>query len=206
MSGFFKASCLVVLTDELNRAWPMRDRRSDGWIGDAAHRGRPSDHNPDADGSVNALDADVDGIDVELVKRKAEAHPSVAYWIHAGQIAHRSNGFRPQRYYGANSHHAHVHISVYHGDRYEDDRRPWGLLAPAPKPAPKPTPPPPPQEEDDMALMIRKKSGATIIVFGDRAVPVRFGDDAAYRAAGVKVAELSDAGYADAEAVLVGEK
>ena len=48
----------VTLRKQTDRRWPGRDRRSDGWVGDAAHSARKSDHNPDKDGWVHALDID----------------------------------------------------------------------------------------------------------------------------------------------------
>jgi hypothetical protein len=50
----------VELRKQVDRRWPRRDRRSDGWIGDQAHQSRKSDHNPDAQGWVHALDIDAD--------------------------------------------------------------------------------------------------------------------------------------------------
>jgi len=50
----------VTLRNQVNKRWPKRDKRSDGWIGDKAHAGRQSQHNPDARGLVHALDIDAD--------------------------------------------------------------------------------------------------------------------------------------------------
>jgi len=58
------APSLKQLRTEVDVAWPMRSKRSDGWIGDAAHLARTSDHNPDADGIVHALDITAEGINV----------------------------------------------------------------------------------------------------------------------------------------------
>ena len=48
----------VKLRDQINARWPNRDKRSDGWIGDAAHADRISQHNPDSEGIVYAIDID----------------------------------------------------------------------------------------------------------------------------------------------------
>ena len=50
----------VTLRNQVNKRWPRRDKRSDGWQGDAAHKARVSDHNEDARGLVHALDIDAD--------------------------------------------------------------------------------------------------------------------------------------------------
>jgi hypothetical protein len=63
----------VTLRNQVNKRWPKRDKRSDGWIGDKAHAGRQSDHNPDARGLVHALDidADLDPKDPDAAQRLA---------------------------------------------------------------------------------------------------------------------------------------
>lgn len=56
----------VTLRDQLNKRFPNRDKKSDGWIGDVRHQknkgwgtnGKGSYHNPDPDGWVHAIDVD----------------------------------------------------------------------------------------------------------------------------------------------------
>ena len=62
----------VVLRSQVNWAFPRRDKRSDGWIGDRAHAARESDHNPDARGWVHALDIDADLLGIKGGKEGRE--------------------------------------------------------------------------------------------------------------------------------------
>lgn len=48
----------VKLRSQVDKRFPDRDKRSDGWIGDKAHQDRVSDHNPDLFGWVYAIDID----------------------------------------------------------------------------------------------------------------------------------------------------
>jgi hypothetical protein len=49
----------VTLRDQINRRWPNRDKRSDGWVSDYDHSLRISDHNPTgANQIVRAIDID----------------------------------------------------------------------------------------------------------------------------------------------------
>lgn len=126
--GVHLAPTLRVLREEINTRWPHRDKTSDGWIGDAAHQARKSDHNPDDDDrSVNAADFDIDGMDPLLVVRHCIEHPSTQYVIFNRTIWSRTRGFRPARYTGSNPHTKHLHVSVSHSRALEDSRQPWGI-------------------------------------------------------------------------------
>jgi murein L,D-transpeptidase YcbB/YkuD len=127
------APSLARLRDEINRAFPRRDKSSDGWLGDPAHQARPSDHNPNARGLVDALDTDVDDADPKrdlraLLVRAAIKHPATNYVISNGRIYSRKYGFAARDYTGANAHIKHVHISILQTTTAEQHKRPWYLL------------------------------------------------------------------------------
>lgn len=114
MSTYYLAPSLAQLRTQINERWPDRDKGSDGWIGDAAHSARKSDHNPDysAAGIVRALDIDKDGINVDAVVTAAINDARVAYVIWNRRIYIRGVGW--QRYTGSNPHTQHVHVSIRH--------------------------------------------------------------------------------------------
>jgi hypothetical protein len=149
MSSWYLPPAVSGAISQANRLAPLRSRRSDGTIGDAAHRSRRSDHNPDHRGAVLAFDLTHDpvgGFDahalVEAAVRRRD--PRIKYAISRGRIwskQYAADGWRP--YSGANPHQTHAHVSV---DRaHENDISSW--WAP-------PAPPAPPQE-DDVARLIR---------------------------------------------------
>lgn len=146
--SYYIAPALDRLRSEVNAKWPDRSRASDGWIGDASHSSRTSDHNPNSRGSVDAMDVTASGISTDALIAAAKKHPSVRYIIFNRRIMNRDIGnFRSRPYSGSNPHTAHVHISLYQRRSAEDSTRSWGLgkasSAPAPAPSkPAGTPPP----------------------------------------------------------------
>lgn len=135
------APSLVMLFEQINRAYPGRDRQSDGSIGDLAHRQRKSDHNPDAEGIVRALDIDEDvtktgsreparGI-VEAIR--ASRDNRLKYLIYEGQLfSSYSNSQRKAwewgPYTGANPHDRHFHLSILPTETAAMDTRPWQIF------------------------------------------------------------------------------
>ena len=108
------------LREMIDDAYPDRDRKSDGWIGDAKHSNRKSDHNPDSsNGIVRAIDVDKD-LDsrastgaylADQIRICAKKDKRISYVIYAGKIASAKSFWRFRPYSGVNSHHAHIHIS-----------------------------------------------------------------------------------------------
>ena len=117
MSYFLSASG-VTLRNQINRRFPKRDKRSDGWIGDASHQASTtSDHNPDwsAGGVVRAIDIDADLLPqagnhqaaetlAEELRQLARTHERtrIAYIIFQGRIASERENFAWRRYSGSN--------------------------------------------------------------------------------------------------------
>jgi hypothetical protein len=146
-------SSLVRLRADINDAFPGRDKATDGWIGDAAHRARTSGHNPDdtagskpestdadSKAEVRALDVDDDLRSVRgytmgaLVQRMVSKNQDgslrfpgdlkrLAYIIFNRTIYRKRNGWRAEAYTGDNAHTEHAHFS---GDpAFDEDTAPW---------------------------------------------------------------------------------
>lgn len=134
------AKSLEKLRAQVNSKFPQRSKLSDGWIGDAAHASRESDHNPwiiDGDTRVvSALDLtnDMDhcrGRDL-VDALVASRDPRIKYLIFEGKIvkSYERRGVPAwtwAAYTGANRHDKHFHLSVVEGKDGYDDERDWPI-------------------------------------------------------------------------------
>jgi hypothetical protein len=111
----------VQLREQIDDCFPDRDRSSDGWIGDARHAAKPSDHNPGDTGVVRAIDVDKDlnkikTLSLDLFEQlrlfaKADNKKRITYIIHNGKICSAKGNWKYRAYTGYNPHKAHIHIS-----------------------------------------------------------------------------------------------
>jgi murein L,D-transpeptidase YcbB/YkuD len=132
MPSPYEAPVLARLKQTLNDRWPLRDRSSDGWIGDIYHQGTASDHNPDVSGVVHARDIDKDGIHVPTVLASLLAHPSTRYAIFNRKIYHVSRDLKPAKYTGSNPHDKHLHVSIEHTNNARNSKASWLFIASPP--------------------------------------------------------------------------
>ncbi len=127
------APSLVRCRSELNTAYPNRDRRTDGWIGNDEHAktGKPenggSDHNANKRAIVDAIDVDSDGIPCPAVVSQLIKHPSVNYVIWNRRIWARSRNFKSATYTGSNPHTDHIHVSILQTVAAENNTTSWGI-------------------------------------------------------------------------------
>jgi hypothetical protein len=111
------------LREQFDDTFPDRDRLSDGWIGDTRHQAKPSDHNPDANGWVRAIDIDRDlykggkpdnmGDLVDQIRLacKSKSEKRISYIIFDGRICSPILNWKWRKYTGANKHTKHAHFS-----------------------------------------------------------------------------------------------
>lgn len=128
------------LRKEINILFPHRDKGSDGSVGDSAHSSRTSDHNPDKNGWVRAIDVDEDvwgkdGKDpVEanrlvrtLIQFAKNGESRLKYIIFEGHIWSQTYKWSKRVYDGSNPHNHHIHISF--NESADEDGSPFGLVA-----------------------------------------------------------------------------
>ncbi len=145
------AKCLPVLKGEIDASAPNRSQASDGFIGDAAHQGTNSDHNPwcnstnaaQDNGVVTAGDFTHDpthGFDsykfADWLRRRCkgeillngEREIRVKYIISNRRITSPSRNWQWETYTGTDPHTNHVHVSVdcTKNGGYMDSTAPWG--------------------------------------------------------------------------------
>lgn len=131
---------LEKLRSQVNEAAPNRNKASDGTIGDEAHQGTDSDHNPEDDGpggnpedQVDALDLTHDpahnadmGVVTEAIRKSKDRR--VSYVIFNRRIYSGALGPSPwvwRDYFGDNPHTNHAHFSVR--DDTHDQTQDWEI-------------------------------------------------------------------------------
>jgi hypothetical protein len=109
----------VQLRDQVDTWFPDGRTASDGWVGDSRHSARKSDHNPDANGWVRAIDIDSglgspEGISAYLadqIRVAGKTDKRISYVIHNGRICSKILNWKWRKYNGINPHTKHIHIS-----------------------------------------------------------------------------------------------
>ena len=109
------------LRNQVDDAFPNRDRTSDGWAASSGHKAHSpkSDHNPDASGMVRAIDIDADLKDdksaafdlADQLRLLARSDKRISYIIFNGKIASWKLNYAWRPYKGINPHNKHIHIS-----------------------------------------------------------------------------------------------
>ena len=111
----------IQLREQFDDAYGDRLRTSDGWIGDSKHSARKSDHNPDEQGWVRAIDIDRDlsgkpkpdimPYVADQLRVLAKTDRRISYLIFDGKIASARSLWRWRKYKGINQHRTHLHCS-----------------------------------------------------------------------------------------------
>lgn len=130
--GWRLAESLKKLREQINQAYPNRDRASDGSIGNAEHSSRKSDHNPNGAGVVCAIDIDEDlspnnTVQGIVASIQASRDPRVKYIIYEGRITVKGDITKWKPYSGVNPHKHHAHISVQPLVQLYDNKADWDI-------------------------------------------------------------------------------
>ena len=129
------AKSLDQLLAQINALAPNRSKKSDGSIGDTAHQGTVSDHNPedkpgDEPDEVDARDFTHDPANGADMHRIAEAlrlsrDRRIRYVIFNRRYFSPKTGWKWVEYHGDNPHDKHMHVSV--NDVDDDNTAPWDI-------------------------------------------------------------------------------
>ena len=164
-SKAYRAKAFETLLTQLKEMYPERSTTGgpDGWLGDAKHASRASDHNPRDSGIVLAQDITHDpkhGFDsykfCDMLISEGFRDKRLRYVISNGRIAGneefcRSNpGYHLKpwawgRYTGENKHDKHCHLALVRNEDLANDTSPWKLdgkqsdVPDAPEPETRPT-------------------------------------------------------------------
>lgn len=111
----------IQLREQIDDAFPDRDRKSDGWIGDARHAASKSDHNPDPKtGIVRALDIDsnldqrpntASYLAEQLRQYGKSSRGRITYIIFNKRICSPILNYKWRTYKGIDPHTSHIHVS-----------------------------------------------------------------------------------------------
>lgn len=197
----------VTLREQIDARFPKRDKASDGSIGDPAHASRVSDHNPDDDGWVHAIDVDEDlgepgamrALADELVQLARDGRDGgrLKNLVYEDQVA---SGTYPATFWQwrgqGYEHFHHLHISFTAAAETDASPFPLGTLAkPKPKPKPPVKPPAVDQEDDDMLVIRNASTKETSLVSGSLVTRVEDRTVGNLKAAGIKVVDVTAADY-----------
>lgn len=143
--SYYLCAAGVRLRNQINRKFPKRDTKSDGWIGDASHQASPtSDHNPDwsAGGVVRAIDIDADlkprannhdlanqlARELRDLARTGGDRNRISYIIWNKRIASDVDNWTWRPYSGSNTHEHHIHVSFKPAGDKDNNRFPLPML------------------------------------------------------------------------------
>jgi hypothetical protein len=127
------AKSLLTLRAQVDAMAPSRSKAADGTIGDTAHSARKSDHNPNANNVVTAMDITHDpasGVDAGALAEmlRLSKDPRIKYIISNRRICSSlQSPWQWREYTGSNAHTKHVHVSVSADPALYDDTKPWTI-------------------------------------------------------------------------------
>ena len=110
----------VQLRDQVDTWFPDRCTKSpEGWLGDSRHSARKSDHNPDSNGWVRAVDINsrLESSDslapylADQIRIAGKSDKRLSYVIYNGRICSKILNWKWRKYSGVNPHKRHLHIS-----------------------------------------------------------------------------------------------